>query len=183
MNIEIKGFRSCRGDEGDAYSYALHVEGKRVADVSYDGRGGSVRFVWTDESVKGSLYAVAQPLAIAQAEREEASARAKAGPNAPHPQGMEWGWWPDHLRKNAQSALESHLNGLQEKKNIVASLKRRMKKYICVVREGQAPGECYTVSAAPTQENLTRISAKEAANKGRVLNLIPEADWASALGL
>ena len=183
MNIEIKNYRACAGRQGEAYSFALWCDGRHVADVRYDGAGGAVIFRWLDRAAEAPMLAFAQPLAVAQAEREEASARAK-NPGAPNPPtGAEWGWWPNHLRKNPQAALESHLHWAQEKKNIVAAIKRRVKKAVLVVRAGQAPGEYFTVAAAPTAENVARIARNETAKKGRVINTLPESEWLSALGI
>jgi hypothetical protein len=181
MKIEIKGYRSCRGMEDNAYSYTLWCEGRNVADVHYEGTGGPVFFRWKDESAKAPMQAFAQPLAVARAETQEAATRAKVGPGAEHPQGLEWGWWPDHLRKDAQAALEDYLFWMQENKAIMASLKRRMKKNVLVVRAGQAPGEYLAVSVAPTPENIARIAARE--KKATVLNTLPESAWFAVLGI
>lgn len=182
MRIEIKGYRSCRSNEGDAYSYTLQVDGKSVADVQYDGWGGPVDFRWRDERAKAALYAFVQPLAVARAEAEEEAER-KVAKGGRHPRGMEWGWWPKHLREDAQAALEAYLDTLQERTRVLASLKRRVKKSVVVVREGDAPGTYRTVSAPPTPENLARIAERETAKKGRVLNARPESEWLTMLGL
>jgi hypothetical protein len=180
--IEMKGYRSCRSNEGDAYSYALHVNGKRVADVQYDGWGGPVDFRWLPgtNAVKAALYAHVQPLVVARVAAEEAALRTK---HTKHPQGMEWGWWAGCLQEDPQAALEEHLNHQQASVKALASLKRRVAKSIVVVREGDAPGTSYTVAAAPTPENIARVEARESAKKGRVLNTRPESEWLGLLGL
>lgn len=48
MKIEIKNYRSCKGTEGDAFSCALHIDGKKAAEVSYEGTGGPYRWRWLD---------------------------------------------------------------------------------------------------------------------------------------
>lgn len=50
MKIQIKNYRSCRANEGDAYSCTLYLDGKRAALVQYQGMGGPTDF---DFSVAG----------------------------------------------------------------------------------------------------------------------------------
>jgi hypothetical protein len=54
MKIEVQGYRSCRGNEGDAFSLTLVLDGKKAARVTYDGWGGEYRFDWTpgDKTVR-----------------------------------------------------------------------------------------------------------------------------------
>ena len=47
MELTIKNYKSCRGDEGDAFSCTLYIDGKRAALVRYDGNGGEFEFDFT----------------------------------------------------------------------------------------------------------------------------------------
>ena len=47
MKIEIKNYKSCAGDEGDAFSCTLYLDGKRAALVRYAGTGGPFDFDFT----------------------------------------------------------------------------------------------------------------------------------------
>jgi len=44
MKIEIKNYKSCRADEGDAYSCTMYLDGKKAALVRYGGTGGPLDF-------------------------------------------------------------------------------------------------------------------------------------------
>lgn len=44
MKIGIKNYKSCAGNEGDAFSCTLYLDGKRVATIQYDGWGGEYVF-------------------------------------------------------------------------------------------------------------------------------------------
>lgn len=44
--FSLKGFRSCKGMEGDSWSATLCLDRKPVAEVDYGGDGGSVRWRW-----------------------------------------------------------------------------------------------------------------------------------------
>ena len=46
MKLTIKNYRSCAGNEGNAWSCTLYLDGKRAAKVSYDGNGGAPIFLW-----------------------------------------------------------------------------------------------------------------------------------------
>lgn len=46
MKIEIKNYRACRGHEGDAFSFVLCLDGKRAAEVTNEGNGGSNHYHW-----------------------------------------------------------------------------------------------------------------------------------------
>ncbi len=46
--LGVKGYRSCRATEGDAFSYTLTVDGKAAATVTYGGFGGPTDFTFTD---------------------------------------------------------------------------------------------------------------------------------------
>jgi hypothetical protein len=50
MKIEIKKLKMCRGDETDAFSCDVHVDGVKVAQVRQAGRGGSHFWDWMDQS-------------------------------------------------------------------------------------------------------------------------------------
>jgi hypothetical protein len=52
MKIEIKNLKTCRGDETDAFSCTLWVEGRLVAHVRQSGRGGSHSIDWVDGAGK-----------------------------------------------------------------------------------------------------------------------------------
>lgn len=47
MKITIKNYKSCRGNEGDAFSCTMYLDGKRAALVTYDGWGGEYFFDFT----------------------------------------------------------------------------------------------------------------------------------------
>jgi len=51
--LTVTKYKSCRGDEGDCFSCDLLVDGKTVAHVEYDGRGGNFRYDWRPD---GSEY-------------------------------------------------------------------------------------------------------------------------------
>lgn len=55
MQIEVKNYRSCRGNEGDAFSCTVYLDGKRAALVTYDGWGGEYRWDFTpsDKRMQG----------------------------------------------------------------------------------------------------------------------------------
>lgn len=44
----IKNFKSCRGEDGEAFSLTLCRDGKKVADVTNSGMGGETYFRWHD---------------------------------------------------------------------------------------------------------------------------------------
>lgn len=48
MKAEVKNLRTCRGDESDAFSCTLWVDGTKVADVRQAGNGGCHDWRWTD---------------------------------------------------------------------------------------------------------------------------------------
>jgi len=47
MKIGIKSYRSCAGNEGDAFSCTLYLDGKKAALVKYDGWGGQYDYDFT----------------------------------------------------------------------------------------------------------------------------------------
>lgn len=49
MKFEIKKYRSCRGMEGDAFSFDLFVDGKRYAEVIDEASGGPLLIHWGDQ--------------------------------------------------------------------------------------------------------------------------------------
>ncbi len=54
--LSVKGLRSCRATEGDAFSYTLLVDGKPAASVRYGGDGGPTDFRFTDPLVEERVH-------------------------------------------------------------------------------------------------------------------------------
>lgn len=52
MELSIKNYKACRGNEGDAFSLTLHLDGKKAASVEYDGSGGPYNWRWIDRSLQ-----------------------------------------------------------------------------------------------------------------------------------
>jgi len=183
MKIEIKKYRSCRANEGDAYSYDVHVEGRKVAEVEYGGTGGPTDVRWlVPASQRAPIIAYAQPLAVAREERENARERTSSAPGATKgANGIEWGWWAGVLREDSEAALLAYLDGVQEDARILAKMRRAAAKEILCRDPGDAPGSYGVIRAAPVPANLTRY---EAAKPGRVvLNARPESEWLSLIGV
>ena len=44
MKITVKNYKSCRGNEGDAFSCTMYLDGKKAALVEYAGTGGEYEF-------------------------------------------------------------------------------------------------------------------------------------------
>jgi len=185
MKIEIKKYRSCRANEGDAYSYDVHVEGKRVAEVEYGGTGGPTDVRWLcAPAQRAAILAYAQPLAVAREEREEARKRASSVPGATTgANGIEWGWWAAHLREDSEAALLAHLDWVQESARILAKLRRAAAKEILCRRERDADGRYCAINALPTPLNLAKATAQGLKDGFVVINVRPESEWLSLIGV
>lgn len=57
MQIAIKNFRSCRGNESDMFSFTLYLDGKKAAEVSNDGHGGMNLTRWLDRELHRAFLA------------------------------------------------------------------------------------------------------------------------------
>jgi hypothetical protein len=66
MKIDIKNYRSCGGNETDAFSCILYLDGKKAAEVSNDGNGGMNMTRWLDRDLQRAFLAhcvtVARPI-------------------------------------------------------------------------------------------------------------------------
>lgn len=192
MKIEIKGYQAYREMEDDAYSYSVYADKKRVADVSYGGTGGPTEVQWLVPAAQRDLIlAYVQPIAVAREEQSEREERAKAAPGATkNANGIEWGWWTQHLREDTESALLAYLDkSLEEIENaresarILASLRRAAKTKILCRKIGETrPGMYSTLKLPPTPENLRRAETSHPGVWIR-LNERPESEWLGILGL
>ena len=63
MQAQIKNYRECAGNEGPAFSCSLWIDGVKVAEVRYDGRGGPYMWRWLHDAANATwaAYVKAQP--------------------------------------------------------------------------------------------------------------------------
>ena len=63
INITFKKHRSCRADEGDAWSCEFYLDGRKGGDAEYGGHGGPIDIHYVNDEMKALLqdYAASLP--------------------------------------------------------------------------------------------------------------------------
>lgn len=60
MGLELKAVKTFLGSDGYGLNANLHLNGKKVAFVLYEGRGGELEVTFTDKLKEDEIFAIAQ---------------------------------------------------------------------------------------------------------------------------
>jgi hypothetical protein len=138
MNITVKNYKSCRGDEGDAFSCTMYVNSKKAAYVRYDGRGGCYLYHWVD-GWQGQM-------------RKRVDGYIASLPKVP----TTFGGKTCMLDKNLDWVLDDIINVMLETRQ----LKRWCKTKTVITKPGGDDGQYITWKGLPTPALRAHIAAK-----------------------
>lgn len=176
MDLQIKRLRTARGNETDAFSLDLVCDGKVVAEVQNDGWGGGHHIMWKQnvtQPQRDAITAYAQARAIEHEVANEAAERALNPSAAKRKNGIEWGWYVEHLRAKPHDGLEDWITTAIDLDKIQKRLARAMKKSTLFRLKGDDALAWRSLSAAYSPQTVAQIQKKYGAKLACVLNEIP----------
>ena len=130
MKITVKNYKSCRGNEGDAFSCTVYLDGKKAAHVQYDGWGGE--YLWDFTVSDGQMYGGTM-CAKFKAYCDGLPKQKTSIEDADDPTGF----W--HMQPDMNTLLDDALKLMLENRQ----LKRWCKKNLVYRVKGQKEGEWY----------------------------------------